>query len=82
MNCGLFCGVGKKSSLSEFSSTFSSPDTNKVLHDHDPQRLTTEQQKEKQKLDEKTRTFSILPSQWDIHQNQEWLAAIFILPEN
>jgi hypothetical protein len=38
----------------------------------EPKRLTAEQQKEKQKLDEKTRTFSILPSQWEIHPDQEW----------
>ena len=44
----------------------------KLVPEEEPQKLTIEQQKEKQKIDEKTRTFSILPSQWEIHQNQEW----------
>jgi hypothetical protein len=44
----------------------------KLVPEEEPQKLTTEQQKEKQKLDEKARTFSILPSQWGIHPDQEW----------
>jgi hypothetical protein len=44
----------------------------KLVPEEEPKRLTTEQQKKKQKLDEKTRTFSILPSQGEIHQDPEW----------
>ena len=44
----------------------------KLVQEEQPQRLATEQQKEKQKLDEKARTFNILPSQWGIHPDQEW----------
>ena len=44
----------------------------KLVPEEEPQRLTSEQQKEKQKLDEKTRTFSMLSSQWDIHPDPEW----------
>jgi len=44
----------------------------KLVPEDEPQRLTSEQQREKQKLDEKARTFSILPSQWDIHPDQKW----------
>jgi hypothetical protein len=44
----------------------------KIVPPEEPMRLTAEQLKEKQKLDEKTRTFSMLPSQWDIHPSQDW----------
>ena len=44
----------------------------KLVPEEEPPRLTSEQQKEKQKLDEKARTFRMLPSQWDIHTDQEW----------
>jgi hypothetical protein len=44
----------------------------KLVPEEEPQKLTTQQQKEKQKLDEKTRTFSILPSQWEIHPDPQW----------
>jgi hypothetical protein len=44
----------------------------KLVPEEEPQRLTTEQQKEKQKIEKKSRTFSILPSQWEIHPDQEW----------
>jgi hypothetical protein len=29
-------------------------------------------QKEKQKMDEKARTFALLSSEWEIHLNPEW----------
>ena len=44
----------------------------KLVPEEEPQKLTNEQQKEKQKLEEKTRTFRMLPSQWDIHPDREW----------
>jgi hypothetical protein len=44
----------------------------KLVPQEEPQRLTTEQQKEKQKLDEKVRTFRMLLNQWDIHLSPEW----------
>ena len=44
----------------------------KLVPEELPQKLTTEQQKEKQKIDEKARTFSSLASQWDLHPNLEW----------
>jgi hypothetical protein len=45
----------------------------KLIPEEQPQKLTTEQQKEKQKLDEKARSFSGALSQWnDPHPNREW----------
>jgi hypothetical protein len=37
-----------------------------------PKKPTVEEQKEKQKLDEKARTFAMLDSQWNLHPNPEW----------
>ena len=47
----------------------------KLVPEEEPQRLTAKKQKEKQKIDEKTRTFSILPSQWEIHTSQSGVNA-------
>jgi hypothetical protein len=44
----------------------------KLVAEEQPQKLTSEQQKEKQKMDEKARTFSSLISQWDLHPSVEW----------
>ena len=44
----------------------------KLVPEEQPQKLTTEQQKVKQKLDEKARTFSSLISQWELHPSIEW----------
>jgi hypothetical protein len=44
----------------------------KLVPDEDPQILTVEQQREKQKLAEKARTFLNLSSQWELHPNREW----------
>jgi hypothetical protein len=37
-----------------------------------PKKLTVEDQKEKQKMDEKARTFAMLASQWELHPNPAW----------
>ena len=44
----------------------------KLVPEEQPQKLTSEEQKEKQKLDEKARTFAMLASQWELHPNSEW----------
>lgn len=44
----------------------------KLVPEEQPQKLTSEEQKEKQKLDEKARTFAMLASQWSLHPNPEW----------
>ena len=44
----------------------------KLVAEEQPQKLTSEQQKEKQKMDEKARTFSLLISQWELHTKLEW----------
>jgi len=44
----------------------------KLVPEEQPQKLTSEQQKEKQKKDEKARTFSSLFSQWELHPKLEW----------
>jgi hypothetical protein len=44
----------------------------KLIPEKQPMQLSSEQLKEKQKLDEKARTFAMLPSQWDLHPSQEW----------
>jgi hypothetical protein len=44
----------------------------KLVPEDKPQKITAEQQKEKQKLDEKARTFAMLPSQWSLHPNPQW----------
>ena len=44
----------------------------KLVPQEEPAKLTSEEQKEKQKMDEKARTFASLPSQWEIHLNPEW----------
>ena len=44
----------------------------KLVPDEAPQLLTVEQQREKQKLAEKARTFLNLSSQWELHPNPEW----------
>ena len=44
----------------------------KLTPDAEPQKLTLNEQREKQKLGEKARTFSMLPSQWELHPSQEW----------
>ena len=44
----------------------------KLVPEDKPQKLTIEQQKEKQKLDEKTRTFAMLLSQWSLHPSPLW----------
>jgi hypothetical protein len=44
----------------------------RLVAEEKPQKLTSEQQKEKQKMDEKARTFSSLISQWELHPSVEW----------
>ena len=44
----------------------------KLIPEEQPQKLTTEEQKEKQKMDQKARTFAMLPSQWEAHYDQGW----------
>jgi len=44
----------------------------KLVPEEPPQKLTTEQQKEKQKLDEKARSFTGAYSQWNEHPNLSW----------
>ena len=44
----------------------------KLVPEEQPQKLTTEQQKEKQKLDEKARSFPAVYSQWSTHLNPEY----------
>jgi hypothetical protein len=44
----------------------------KLVADEEPQILTVEQQREKQKIAEKARTFLNLSSQWDLNPNREW----------
>jgi hypothetical protein len=44
----------------------------RLVAEEKPQKLTIEQQKEKQKMDEKARTFSSLISQWELHSSVEW----------
>jgi hypothetical protein len=44
----------------------------KLVSPEEPQRLTFEQRKEKQKMDERARTFGALFSQWELHPKPEW----------
>ena len=45
----------------------------KLVPEEQPQKLSSEQQKEKQKLDEKARSFSMAFSQWsDDHPDPDW----------
>jgi hypothetical protein len=44
----------------------------KLVPEEQPTKLTFEQQKNKQKLDEKARSFGAVYSQWDTHPNSEW----------
>ncbi len=45
----------------------------KLIPEEQPQKLTSEEQKEKQKLDEKARSFGLAFSQWnDPHPNRDW----------
>jgi len=44
----------------------------KLVPEEQPQKLTTEQQKIKQKLDEKARSFGATYSQWNTHYDPEW----------
>jgi hypothetical protein len=44
----------------------------KLVAEEQPQKLTSEQQKEKQKMDEKARTFSSVINQWEFHLSIEW----------
>ncbi len=44
----------------------------KLVPEEQPQKLTAEQQKNKQKLDEKARSFGLAYNQWDTHLDPEW----------
>jgi hypothetical protein len=44
----------------------------KLIPEHKPAKLTTEELEQKQKLEEKTRLFSMVLSQWELHPSQEW----------
>ena len=44
----------------------------KLVPEEQPKKLTSEEQKVKQKQDEKARTFAMLASQWELHPSQEW----------
>jgi hypothetical protein len=44
----------------------------KLVPEEQPQKLTSEQQKEKQKMDEKARSFPAVLSQWSNHPNPEY----------
>jgi hypothetical protein len=44
----------------------------KLVPEEPPLKLTVEQQKNKQKLDEKARSFGAVYSQWDTHLDPEW----------
>ena len=44
----------------------------KLVPEEQPEKLTTEQQKEKQILEKNSMTFAMLASQWHIHENPEW----------
>jgi hypothetical protein len=48
------------------------PYSRRLVAEEKPQKLTSKQQKEKQKMDEKARTFSSLVIQWDLHPSVEW----------
>src|SRR5271157_42533 len=44
----------------------------KLFAEEQPQKLTTEQQKNKQKLDEKARSFGAAYNQWTTHLEPKW----------
>lgn len=44
----------------------------KLVPEEQPQKLTTEQQKNKQKLDEKARSFGAAYNQWTTHLEPKW----------
>jgi len=44
----------------------------KLVPEEQPQKLTLEQQKNKQKLDEKARSFGAAYDQWNIHHDPKW----------
>ncbi len=44
----------------------------KLVPEEQPQKLTAEQQKTKQKLDEKARSFGAAYSQWTMHLDPKW----------
>ena len=44
----------------------------KLVPEEPPLKLTVEQQRNKQKLDEKARSFGAAYSQWDMHLDPEW----------
>jgi hypothetical protein len=44
----------------------------KLIPEEQPQKLTAEQQKDKQKMDEKARSFSAAYNQWNLHPDPKW----------
>jgi hypothetical protein len=44
----------------------------KLVPEDKPAKLTSEELEQKQKLEEKTRLFSMVLSQWELHPSQEW----------
>jgi hypothetical protein len=44
----------------------------KLIPEEQTQKLTAEQQKNKQRLDEKARSFTAAYNQWDIHLDNKW----------
>jgi len=44
----------------------------KLVPEEHPQKLTTEQQKDKQKIDEKARSFGSAYDQWNLHPDVKW----------
>ena len=44
----------------------------KLVPEEQPQKLTAEQQKIKQKLDEKARSFGAAYNQWNLHPDPKW----------
>ena len=44
----------------------------KLIPEEQTQQLTTEQQREKQRLDEKARSFNAAFNQWDLHPDHKW----------
>jgi hypothetical protein len=44
----------------------------KLVQEEQPQKLTAEQQKTKQKIDEKSRSFGAAYNQWSLHPDVKW----------